>query len=263
MFGDAVAYDRFMGRWSRLAAPLVLAFADVPRRGHILDAGSGTGSLAFAIAECSPWARVSGIDPSQQYVAFAADRNPFPDRVRFEVGDARQIHLGDASVDAALSLLVFNFIPNPEKALSELRRVIRPGGTLSAAVWDYGAGMRMLRAFWDAAVHIDPDAEKLDEKHMPLCRAGELAALWKQGAMEDVREQPIDITMRFESFADYWDPFLLGQGPAGSYLRRCNGDQLQSLRGEIRRRLPASTEENTPIFLPARMWVVRGVVPNR
>ncbi len=93
----------------------------------------------------------------------------------------------------------------------ELRRVTKPGGGISAAVWDYGAGMCMLRIFWDAAVNVDRDAEKLDERHMPLCRAGELSALWKQGGLDHVLEQAIDIEMRFESIEDYWEPFLLGQ----------------------------------------------------
>jgi SAM-dependent methyltransferase len=259
MFGDAQAYERFMGRWSSLVAPRLVDFTALPERGRVLDIGSGTGSLAFAIAKRKGQMQVLGIDPSQEYVAYASSRNPFPDRASFEVGDAQHLQFPDASFDAALSLLVFNFIPDPKKALLELRRVTKPGGKLSAAVWDYGAGMRMLRTFWDAAVHIDPDAEKVDEKHMPLCRAGELSALWKQGGLEIVREQSIDIPMRFESFADYWEPFLLGQGPAGSYVRRLDRDKLQALRGEVKRRLSLSAE-NTPVVLPARVWSVRGIV---
>ena len=145
MFGDAEAYDQFMGRWSRLVAPRLVDFTNLPERGRMLDVGSGTGSLAFAIAEGKRRARVLGIDPSQEYVAYAMSRNPFPDRASFEVGDAQQLHFPDASFDAALSLLVFNFIPDPKKALLELRRVTKPGGKLSAAVWDYGSGMQMLR----------------------------------------------------------------------------------------------------------------------
>jgi SAM-dependent methyltransferase len=263
MFGDAEAYERFMGRWSRLVAPRLVGFTGrLPERGRMLDVGSGTGSLAFAIAERNGRARVLGIDPSKEYVAYASSRNPFPDRTSFEVGDAQQLHFPDASFDAALSLLVFNFIPDPKKALLELRRVTKPGGKLSAAVWDYGAGMRMLRMFWDAAAGLDPAAEKLDEKHMPLCRAGELSALWREGGLENVREQSIDIRMRFESLADYWDPFLLGQGPAGSYVRRLDSDKLQALRNEVNRRL-ALPGENTAFVLPARVWSVRGTVPNR
>jgi hypothetical protein len=51
-------------------------------------------------------------------------------------------------------------------------------------------------------------------------REGELSDLWRQSGLENVREQAIDIAMRFESFADYWEPFLLRQGPAGAYVHR-------------------------------------------
>ena len=262
MFGDADAYERFMGRWSRMVAPPFVDFTDLPNRGRMLDVGSGTGSLAHAIAERKVHARVVGIDPSQEYVAYAVTKNSFPDRVSFEVGDAQQLHFPDASFEGALSLLVFNFIPDPKKALSELRRVTKPGGRISAAVWDYTADMRMLRTFWDAAVHIDAEADRLDEKHMPLCRSGELSTLWRQGGLVEVREQSIDVKMQFRSFADYWDPFLLKQGPAGSYVSRLDQENLQALRNEVKRRLFVQVEI-TPLALDARVWAVRGTVPNR
>lgn len=261
MFAGAEAYERFMGRWSRLVAPKLLDFSGLPESGEVLDAGSGTGSLAFAIAQRNGRVRVVGIDPSQNYVSYANSLNRFPGRVRFEVGDAQQLGFPDAAFEATLSLLVFNFIPDPKKALLELRRVTKPRGKISAAVWDYGAGMRMLRVFWDAAVHLDLGAEKSDERHMPLCRAGELSFLWRQCGLENVREQPVEITAGFASFADFWDPFLLGQGPAGAYAGRLDRKQLAALRNEVKRRLGLSSE-NAPIDLPARVWSVCGTVPD-
>src|SRR5689334_1847043 len=77
MFRNAEAYERFMGRWSRLAAPRLVEFAGLPGRGRILDVGSGTGALTFAVAGRHGGAEVVGIDPSPEYVAYAADRNPF------------------------------------------------------------------------------------------------------------------------------------------------------------------------------------------
>lgn len=262
MFGNAEAYERFMGRWSRLVAPRLVAFSSLPERGRMLDVGSGTGSLAFAIAEHKKRVNVLGIDPSKEYVAYATNKNRFSDRVSFELGDAQQLRFPDAGFDAVLSLLVFNFIPDPKKALLELRRVTKPGGTISAAVWDYGSGMRMLRVFWDAVVHLDPVADRIDEKHMPLCREGELSALWREGGLQDVRERPIDIEMRFESFADYWDPFVHGQGPGGAYVRGLDHNREAALREEVRRRLGVKAE-NAGVILTGRVWSVRGTVPQR
>ena len=262
MFGDAEAYERFMGRWSRLLARPLMDFTDIADGGRILDVGSGTGSLAFVVAEGKARAQVVGIDPSKEYVAYANSKNRFANRASFQTGDAQQMSFPDASFDASISLLVFNYIPDSLKALREVRRVTKPGGRISAAVWDYGTGMRMLRAFWDAAASLDRTAEKLDQKNMPLCRAGELAELWKKGGLQNVQERPLDITLRFASFADYWDPFLLGQGSAGAYTGKLDRDRLRILRDEVKRRLSVSAE-NAPLALPARAWAVRGTVPAR
>jgi len=257
MFADAEAYERFMGRWSRLAAPLLADFAGIPETGRVLDVGSGTGAMAFAVAQARPRCTVVGIDPSKEYVAYANSKSPYKDRVSFQVGDAQALQFPDSAFQASVSLLVFNFIPDPDKALVEVRRVTQSGGGISAAVWDYGEGMRMLRVFWDAAARIDPRAEKLDEKHMPLCRVEELSQMWMRGGLKDVDEQPLEIIMRFESFKDFWDAFLLGQGPAGAYVRSLNPEQRQNLRAEIQHRLAY----NGPFDLPARLWAVRGSVP--
>jgi len=262
MFEDAQAYERFMGRWSSILAPLLVEFAGLPDKGRVLDVGSGIGALTFSIARLRAHCQVVGLDPSKQYVGYASSKSPSPDRVRFRVGDAQKLSFPDATFENSLSLLVFNFIPDSKKALREVTRVTKPGGCVSAAVWDYGEGMRMLRVFWDAARTVDPAAQKFDESHMPLCRAGELGEFWKQGGLERVEERPLDIAMQFESFAEYWDPFLLGQGPAGTYLRNVRGDRRQALRGEVKRQLNLRAED-LPFSIPARAWAVRGTVPGR
>jgi ubiquinone/menaquinone biosynthesis C-methylase UbiE len=90
MFSEAEAYERFMGRWSRQLAPLLIEFADPEQRSTILDAGSGTGALALAINRRFPTAKVVGIDPSQVYVEYAIAENLGP-LLHFEVGDAQQL----------------------------------------------------------------------------------------------------------------------------------------------------------------------------
>lgn len=260
MFADAEAYERFMGRWNRSLAPLLIDFSGLSETGPVLNVGSGTGALASAIASQSPQRQVVGIDRSQQYVDYANSRNPHPDRARFEVGDAQTLRFPDSTFESSLSLLVFNFIPDAAQALREVSRVTKPGGCVSVAVWDYGDGMTTLRAFWDAAGAVDPDSRMLDEANMPLCRAGLLAELWRAGGLESVEERPLDFSMEFESFDDYWDPFLLGQGPAGAYVSKADPARRQTLRAELRRRL-AIDAEDAPFQLLARAWAVRGIVP--
>jgi SAM-dependent methyltransferase len=262
MFENAEAYESFMGRWSRQLATLLIQFARIPDDGRVLDVGSGTGQLAFEIARLKPAARITGIDPSKEYVSYANSRNRSPDRVSFEIGDAQTLRFPPASFTACSSLLVFNFIPDPAKALQELKRITQPGGTISAAVWDYGGGMEMLRAFWDAAVELDPSAAKRDEKNMPLCHQGQLGHLWKEGGLDPVDEQPLDFSMRYASFNDYWAPFLLGQGPAGVYVRSLSPERVQALREAVKKRLSVASETRS-LTLPARAWAARGqVLPN-
>ena len=159
MFAQSHAYEPFMGRWSRRLAPLFVEFAGVQDGESVLDIGSGTGALATAIVEARPKAHVTAVDPAQDYVSAARQRAPRRG-IRFVVGDARALDFSDGTFDRAVSLLALNFVPDPALALAEQIRVTRPGGLVAAAVWDYGDGMQMLRAFWDEAVAADPAAER-------------------------------------------------------------------------------------------------------
>jgi SAM-dependent methyltransferase len=258
LFSEADAYEQFMGRWSRSLAPLLVRFADVRDSDAILDVGSGTGALAAAVAASAPSATVVGIDPAAAYVASAQSKRP-SDKLTFEVGDARKMRFEDAAFNRTLSLLVINFIPDPQKALLEMKRVTRPGGIVAAAVWDYGDGMEMLRTFWDAAIALRPDDGLKDERHMPLCGRGELAALWRREGLASVVEEGLTIETRFSSFDDYWIPFTLKQGPAGAYVAGLAPAEREALRLRLRQRLVGDGPDH-PLVLNARAWAVRGIV---
>jgi len=226
----------------------------------VLDVGAGTGILARAVRAAAPSSPITGVELSREYVDFASRHTP-DDRVHFQLGDARSLSFADATFDRALSLLVLNFVPEPAVAVAEMARVTRPGGRVAAAVWDYPGRMDMLRAFWDQAIALDPAAEPRDEGHLPLCRSGELAALWRRQGLDDVEEAPLNITLHFDSFDDYWTPFLLGQGPAGAHVASLSGSRQAELAQRLRAHLVGDSPDH-PFDLPARAWAATGIVPH-
>jgi SAM-dependent methyltransferase len=247
MFSESDGYERFMGRWSRRLAPLFVTFTGVTDGDRVLDVGSGTGALSAAAAAIGS-VQVTGIEPAEAFVRYAQEHVDG----RFHVGDAMALPFSDDAFDRTLSMLVLNFVPDPAAAVQQMVRVTRPGGVVAAAVWDYGDGMQMLRTFWDAAVALDPDAARRDERHMPLCTRGALAELWHAHGLHDVDEQPLTIDMAFASFDDYWQPFQCGQGPAGMYVTSLT----QSARHALESRLRADAD----LTMRARAWGVRGLV---
>ena len=251
------AYDRFMGRWSSLVGREFLAWLAAPPDQVWLDVGCGTGTLTRAILETSRALRIVAIDSSDDLVAFAAETTANP-LARFQVGLAQSLDLVTDSVDVAVSGLALNFVPQPERAVSEMLRVVRPGGIVGLYLWDYADGMEMLRYFWDAAVALDSKATAYDEgARFPLCRPQPLVSLVETAGLKQVVLAPIEVTTRFQSFDDYWTPLLGAVGPAPSYTMSLSENDRQRLADELRQTLPRQADGS--ISLKARSWAVKGI----
>lgn len=259
MFTMSAGYERFMGRWSRIMAPAFVSFVGVKETDRVLDVGTGTGALASALEVVVKSGEIVGIDPSEAFISYAR-KNAGAGRVRFEVGDAQALKFEDASFDQTMALLVMNFIPDYNKAIAEMRRVTRPDGVVSACVWDYNAGMQMLRFFWDEVVALDPAMAAKDERHMNLSRAGQLAELWTKAGLKNVQEKPLVIEQAYKSFDDYWEPFLKGAGPGGAYVVSLSEERRRQLESQMRKRLLGGRDDGS-FTLKAQAWCVRGEVP--
>ncbi len=253
---DGAAYEQYVGRWSRrVAAPFVQQLA-VPAGARWLDVGSGSGALSEAVLAAAGPAELLGIDRSAAYVALLRRRLDAP-RAHFAVGDARRLPLPAGACDAVVSGLVLNFVPQPAEAVTEMARVVRPGGTVAVYLWDYAGEMQFMRHFWDAAVALDPAAAILDEgSRFPICRPDPLAALLRAAGLADVVVWLIDVATPFRDFDDYWRPFLSGQGPAPGYVAALVAPRRAALRERLRATLPTAPDGS--VSLIARAWAARG-----
>jgi SAM-dependent methyltransferase len=250
------AYQRFMGRWSPFLASQFVQWLNIPPERDWLDVGCGTGALTRAILEVAQPNKVVGIDPSEAFVAYAKELTP-DSRAEFRTGSGMELPLDNASFDAVASGLVLNFIPNAEQAMKEMRRVVRDGGSIGAYVWDYANGMVMLRYFWDAVIALDPAAEEHDEgPRFPLNNPDALERLFTDGGLQDVQTRALEFSMRFESFDDYWQPFLGGVGPGPAYVVGLAEEKRVALVAKLKSLLPI--QEDGSFDLPARAWAVKG-----
>lgn len=250
-------YESYVGRWSRLVAQEFLRWLDVPRGARWLDVGCGTGALTRLVLDVAVPAAVAAIDRSPSFVEFARHRVADP-RASFAVTDAQSLPQATGSIDAVVSGLVLNFVPRPDAAVAEMRRVVRDGGVVGVYVWDYADGMQLMRVFWDAASALDRRAMELDEaRRFPICEPAALESLFRNVGLTRVESRAIDVPTRFQDFDDYWRPFLSGQGPAPGYAMSLSDERRAELRDRVRGALPIATDGS--IDLVARAWAVRGI----
>jgi SAM-dependent methyltransferase len=231
-----LSYEDFMGRWSRRLATEFISWLRIPRGVHWLDAGCGTGALADAVCSHADPASVVCCDPVTPFVEYARGHSRDA-RQSFMIAGVDSLPHRSGGYGSVTSLLVLNFLSDPEGAVLETRSVAAPRSTVSACVWDYSDEMLLLHHFWDAAVSQDSAASALDEgNRFPLGRPDALTALFRDGGFGGVRCEPIEIRTVFASFDDYWRPFLLGTGPTPSYVALLAPTVARTYRGSLKRR---------------------------
>lgn len=253
--GDS--YEPYVGRWSRLIAPEFIHWLGIPEDKRWLDVGCGTGALSQTILKLTNPQKVKGIDRSDGFLEFARQRTNHAN-AEFEVGDAQVLPVEAETYDVAVSGLVLNFVPQPDRMVAEMRRAVRQGGTVALYVWDYAGKMQFMRHFWNAASALDPAARDFDEgKRFPLCSPDALTKLFREAGLSEVETRPIDIATDFRDFDDYWMPFLGGQGSAPGYLMSLSEDRRTQLRKRLYDSLPFALDGSIPLV--ARAWAARGV----
>lgn len=257
----AEAYDRFMGRYSTLLAPLFLDFAGLDFTGldlaaasggemRVLDVGCGTGALTAELATRFGQESITAVDPSPPFIRAVRERYP---QVDAREASAEELPFPAGFFDAAVAQLVVHFLADPIAGLQELQRVTRGGGTIAACVWDFAGENSPLSVFWGAARELDPQVR--DESLLPGAREGHLRELFVSAGLRDVIEVALEIRREHSGFDEWWAPYAGGVGPAGSYLASLDPAHRLELRERCRASLPPG-----PFVLTARAWAARGMV---
>jgi ubiquinone/menaquinone biosynthesis C-methylase UbiE len=258
---DAAGYEKLMGRWSQKLAPLFIDFAGLADGEKILDVGSGTGSLTFALAKAADLGEISAIDYSPVFVEAANRRNTDP-RINFRQADACALPFEDGAFDRALALLVLHFVSEPGKAVAEMRRIVRPGGVVAAVVWDHLGGMPGMRMMVDTVAALSEGGRQLRNRYcfQPMMRPGEMKRTFIEQGLADVAETELMIRMDYQNFDDYWAPIAAGEGPLGKYVAKLDAAERARADVAVRDAYEAGQPDGPRSFANVA-WACRGFVP--
>lgn len=258
---SAGGYEQLMGRWSKKLALPFIDFAGVADGERILDVGCGNGSLTFTLPRIANIGEIVAIDYSQIFVDDVARANTDP-RISVRQADAMALPFGDSAFDRSLSLLVLHFVFDAPKAIAEMRRVVRPGGIVAAAVWDHMGGMPGMRMMLDTAAMLDENARAFRQDYCfrPMTAPDEMHNSFVAQGLENVTQTSLLIRMDYQSFEDYWMPFAGGDGPLGAYVAGLEPSLRARVEAAVREAYEAGRPDGPRSFASVA-WACRGVVP--
>jgi ubiquinone/menaquinone biosynthesis C-methylase UbiE len=256
LFTDGEAYERLMGRWSRLVGETFLDWLDVPKGLRWLDVGCGNGAFTEElIARCAP-AAVMAIDPSDDQLAYARTR-PGVKTADFRVGDAQKLPFGDSSFDVAIMALVIAFLPDPDKAAAEMARVVRPGGWVATYMWDIPGGGAPTDPIYVTMESLGKTSAR--PANSVVSRREAMQDLWEKAGLESIDTRVIRIPVVYSDFDDFWDSNTVLIGPQGKLIAGMSMSAREQLRTDLRDRLPTASDGR--IVYESFANAVKGRVP--
>ena len=230
-FDDGEAYEQFMGRWSRELGKAFLKWLQPPEKAHWLDIGCGTGIFTHLISDtCAP-ASVIGVDPSESQISRARTRVAWT-KTEFRLADAQELPLPDKAFDVVASALVMNFVADKARAMSEMRRVARPGGLIAACIWNFAAELSPSGPLRRAMRRIGMEAPPVPGTD--TSGAAALADLFKNAGLTGLSSNSFEVVVSFRDFEDFWRSQTAHHAPTARLIDAIPRRDRQTLMEAVR-----------------------------
>lgn len=255
-FDDSAAYERFIGHWGRAAGTMFLDWLKPPIGARWLDVGCGTGLFTELILNTQRPTDVVAIDPARSQIEHAR-RKPIARQAAFRVGDAQALAFADGTFDVVAAALVINFIPDRARALSEMRRVTRPGGIVAGYVWDFGAELSPSGPFRLGLREVIADVPLLPGTEDS--RVAALQSLFAGAGLNDIEVRSIDVTVSFADFDAFWHAQTPSYSPTTKMIAAMPEINRNRLIESVRAQLPVRTDGR--VEYAARANAIKARVP--
>jgi len=291
----AAGWRRHERMMREFAAPVSrwLVEAVAPQPGErLLELAAGQGETGMLAAELlAPHGGVVVSDQAEAMLAGARERarERGLENVELRVLNAESIDLPLASVDAVVCRWGYMLMADPAAALTETRRVLRPGGRLALAVWDEPAHNPWLalparelaeRGLIPAPIAQpppragqqppagdgqpqpragQPPAEPAQPQPGPfaLAGAGRLRALLEDAGFLDVEIEPLALVRRHASFAELWETTLDLSRPLHDAVLSRPAEEVAAIEAALAERFAAYAAADGSLAIPARTLVAR------
>jgi len=254
---DRSAYDRYVGLWSRLFVPDVLAAAGVAAGHRLLDVATGPGEAAsMALPQIGPSGLVVGADISVEMLHAARTR--FGDR-RFRpvVADGQALPFAASTFDSVICQLGLMFFPDPARGLAEFRRVLRPRCRAAVCVISAPERAPMWGVLADTLSRYLPDQRDVLHLSFALADAGHLEELMATAGFREISVKRNTRASSFPSFDDYWTPIEQGAGSLPQAYRALPEPSRRAVRAEVHARL-AEFESGGRLVMSVEMLIGAG-----
>jgi ubiquinone/menaquinone biosynthesis C-methylase UbiE len=262
IYSDGESYERFNGKWSRISGRDFIGWLSVPNGRRWLDVGCGTGALCEVIlGHCTPDEYV-GVDVAEAQLAYARSRHADAN-ARFQRDDALALSFHENEFDAAVSAYVINFFPEPRKMVAEMKRVVRPSGTVAACTWDFAGNRPVAQHIAAAMAARSSTALKhvANVQHADSTRPEAMEQIFRDVGLKDVTTISIDTLVSYRDFDDYWISNTDFSSILSNLVNELTAQDREQFKAEVKALVPISADGS--IRYNVGTIAAKGVVPNR